>query len=404
MSTVELTREIDGLDLVGALAARGLKGELVSAREYVAVQVDGCDETQLAHVIEDWLHEREPSARPAPHRRLHLRGLASRRIAATTADEAPGRRLRACPRSVRRPTTWLWPSRRRSSPERSHRGRCSGRSSSRSSSRSAVPRSGRRYAVWRRSGLVSFVPNRGVRVRTLSREELREAFLVRAELERPRDRARDAPHHRRGARDPRRGRAAVRRADARAATTRPRGDAGRRVALELGARESRLPRRDLRGRGRAVRRAAGEERPAELLHAHGLGGRARHRPPLRAERPPASRDPRSDRRTQPPRRPTPGPRARSLVRPAARDDPRSGTRAPERRASIRLSRPLRRQRYCLTTSSAAQTGFSWPSRSATADSVTCTPPSISSTAATVKLPRMRLPTGTGDGNLTLFEP
>jgi DNA-binding GntR family transcriptional regulator len=32
-------------------------------------------------------------------------------------------------------------------------------------------------------GLVSFVPNRGVRVRTLSLEELREAFLVRAELE-----------------------------------------------------------------------------------------------------------------------------------------------------------------------------------------------------------------------------
>jgi DNA-binding GntR family transcriptional regulator len=32
-------------------------------------------------------------------------------------------------------------------------------------------------------GLVDFVPNRGVRVRTVSREELREAFLVRAELE-----------------------------------------------------------------------------------------------------------------------------------------------------------------------------------------------------------------------------
>ena len=32
-------------------------------------------------------------------------------------------------------------------------------------------------------GLVSFVPNRGVRVRTLSREDLYEAFLVRAELE-----------------------------------------------------------------------------------------------------------------------------------------------------------------------------------------------------------------------------
>jgi DNA-binding GntR family transcriptional regulator len=32
-------------------------------------------------------------------------------------------------------------------------------------------------------GLVSFVPNRGVRVRTLSSDELREAFLVRGELE-----------------------------------------------------------------------------------------------------------------------------------------------------------------------------------------------------------------------------
>lgn len=32
-------------------------------------------------------------------------------------------------------------------------------------------------------GLVSFVPNRGVRVRTISRDELREAFVVRAELE-----------------------------------------------------------------------------------------------------------------------------------------------------------------------------------------------------------------------------
>src|SRR6266516_8158360 len=32
-------------------------------------------------------------------------------------------------------------------------------------------------------GLVSFVPNRGVRVRTISRDELHQAFLVRAELE-----------------------------------------------------------------------------------------------------------------------------------------------------------------------------------------------------------------------------
>jgi DNA-binding GntR family transcriptional regulator len=32
-------------------------------------------------------------------------------------------------------------------------------------------------------GLVSFEPNRGVRVRTITREEIREAFLIRAELE-----------------------------------------------------------------------------------------------------------------------------------------------------------------------------------------------------------------------------
>ena len=33
------------------------------------------------------------------------------------------------------------------------------------------------------TGLVSFVPNRGVRVRTIARDELRQAFMVRAELE-----------------------------------------------------------------------------------------------------------------------------------------------------------------------------------------------------------------------------
>jgi DNA-binding GntR family transcriptional regulator len=33
------------------------------------------------------------------------------------------------------------------------------------------------------TGLVSFVPNRGVRVRQIARDELRQAFMVRAELE-----------------------------------------------------------------------------------------------------------------------------------------------------------------------------------------------------------------------------
>ena len=53
------------------------------------------------------------------------------------------------------------------------------------SERFSVSRTPIREALRRLSalGLVSFEPNRGVRVRTLSRAELREAFLVRAELE-----------------------------------------------------------------------------------------------------------------------------------------------------------------------------------------------------------------------------
>jgi DNA-binding GntR family transcriptional regulator len=53
------------------------------------------------------------------------------------------------------------------------------------SERFAVSRTPIREALRRLAalGLVSFVPNRGVRVRSLSRDELREAFLVRAELE-----------------------------------------------------------------------------------------------------------------------------------------------------------------------------------------------------------------------------
>ena len=47
-------------------------------------------------------------------------------------------------------------------------------------SRTPVREALRRLAA---TGLVSFVPNRGVRVREISRDELREAFLIRAELE-----------------------------------------------------------------------------------------------------------------------------------------------------------------------------------------------------------------------------
>jgi hypothetical protein len=59
MSTVELTRETDGPELVAALAEHGLKGSLVDDHEHMAVQVQDCDEAALAHAIEDWLVERQ---------------------------------------------------------------------------------------------------------------------------------------------------------------------------------------------------------------------------------------------------------------------------------------------------------------------------------------------------------
>ena len=59
MSTVELTREGDGPELVAALAEHGLKGELVDDHEHLAVQVEDCDEEQLAHAIESWIGDRQ---------------------------------------------------------------------------------------------------------------------------------------------------------------------------------------------------------------------------------------------------------------------------------------------------------------------------------------------------------
>ena len=55
MSTVELTRESDGPGLLAALAEQGLEAELVDDDEHLTVQVEDCDEGQLAHAIEDWI-------------------------------------------------------------------------------------------------------------------------------------------------------------------------------------------------------------------------------------------------------------------------------------------------------------------------------------------------------------
>ena len=58
MSTVEVTRESDGPELIAALAERGLTAELVDDQEHLAVQIENCDGEALAHAIEGWLDER----------------------------------------------------------------------------------------------------------------------------------------------------------------------------------------------------------------------------------------------------------------------------------------------------------------------------------------------------------
>ena len=145
-------------------------------------------------------------------------------------------------------------------------------------------------------GLVSFEPNRGVRVRTMSHGDLREAFMVRAELEglvtelAARRLTPEGLHGARGVRAP------LRAADEGAALARP----GRRPARaddRLDAREPRLPRRALPDRRRAVHRVGREGRAAHVLRPGALGARRRGaRPALRAQPGRAPRDPPGARR------------------------------------------------------------------------------------------------------------
>ncbi len=128
-------------------------------------------------------------------------------------------------------------------------------------SRTPVREALRRLAA---TGLVSFVPNRGVRVRMISRDELRQAFLVRAELEALVT----------GLATPLMTAAGLGRLDAAGERfdeltdqllDRSRSEAERtRLTADWVQRQLPLPRRDLRRRRRSARRADREERPADV--------------------------------------------------------------------------------------------------------------------------------------------
>ena len=147
------------------------------------------------------------------------------------------------------------------------------------SERFAVSRTPVREALRRLAalGLVSFEPNRGVRVRTLSPEELREAFLVRAELESlatelaaPRMTETDLDALERAE-------SGVQSRHAGPQVPFPRRSGALAAHLRLGSRQPRLSRRDLPGRRLASRGAAREERTPLFLGACRLGAAAARR-------------------------------------------------------------------------------------------------------------------------------
>jgi len=111
-------------------------------------------------------------------------------------------------------------------------------------------------------GLVSFVPNRGVRVRTISREELHEAFMVRAELESLATEVARRRSRRRSSRSST-SREAVFEISQELRSREP-GDE-RRSIMATGCAATTVPRHHLSRRGPATRRADGEERAPHVL-------------------------------------------------------------------------------------------------------------------------------------------
>ena len=186
-------------------------------------------------------------------------------------------------------------------------------------SRTPVREALRRLAA---TGLVSFVPNRGVRVREISRGELREAFLIRAELEALATELATPLIDDAGLAALEEAEATLRRGDDGAPRPLPTRERAPAADGRVDARELRLSRRHLRGGPRAYGRARRQERAAHVPQPV-AARRTRDRRALRAECPPAPCHPRCDRGAQRSRRPRGRARARPPLVPHARADPRS---------------------------------------------------------------------------------
>ena len=179
-------------------------------------------------------------------------------------------------------------------------------------------------------GLVTFEPNRGVRVRMLALDELREAFLVRAELE---SLATEIATPKMSSEDlARLEHAELRFSD----VTRD------LVEMAHAGRQDLELAREWLHRNHAFHDVIYEAAEVPLIERMAkaarrtflvkpvLGDGRRPRRALPKERPPASRDPRGDLRAEPAGRSSPRSGARALVGPTAGGDPRQGRRADPR--------------------------------------------------------------------------
>ena len=99
MSTVELTRDYDGPDLIASLAEHGLTGELVVVRR-AAGRAGGRLQRRRPRPRDRGLAQRpQPPARAGADRRLHVHALAARGLGPYTAAHGHGRHEGRRPRA-----------------------------------------------------------------------------------------------------------------------------------------------------------------------------------------------------------------------------------------------------------------------------------------------------------------
>ena len=157
---IEVARSSDAEDLAQSLTAQGIQADVLTEPDRVATTAD--DLAVVEHALEGWTAERGLPFVPLQVDEQHV-VLSPPGSWGSWKERGPGRRDRARARGRHR----------LGAVEPGEVLRQEQLSEQFGVSRTPIREALRRLAA---QGLVSFTPNRGVPVRTLSREELREAF------------------------------------------------------------------------------------------------------------------------------------------------------------------------------------------------------------------------------------